>query len=318
MGVTSLHGAIDLDELSGLLDRWVTEGVVDAAQAERMHRDLRGLEPTARRGSVAVEALGYLGGAIVLAGSMLITAWYWGDLTSGGRLGIVAGTTVALLLAGLVVPWRTSAAGRRLRGVLWLAATAALSGALGLLAGDVLDLRPRTALVVVCVGAAAFAGALWWVARSAVQQLAMMVTLAAAAAAVLLRADIAADLPGLGVWGVGVAWAVLGWAGLLAPRRLALALGTAMAIVGAMMTSGSDAGQVLVLVTVAAGVVTAIALSDLTVLAVAAVGALVNIPAAMTRWFPDSLAGAFVLVAVGLALVGVALGILRRERHGAS
>jgi uncharacterized membrane protein len=307
---------LDGVEVAGLVDQWVAEGLIDTAQAQRMHRGLEELERDgehhARRGSVAVEALGYMGGAIVVAGSVLATARYWGSLTDGWRLALVVGTAVALLVGGAVVPSRPGTAGQRLRGVLWLSSTAAAGAALTVWASELLGLHARTTLLVVGLGMAAYAAGLWWVEHSAVQQLAMMATLGLAAAAAIHRADLSADLPGVGVWAVGVSWALLGQAGVLVPRQLAVGAGTAMAIGGAMATTGSDAGVVLTLVTVAAAVGAAIALRDLVVLAIAAAGALVNIPAAMTRWFPDSVAGPVVLIAVGLVLVGVALSILQR------
>jgi hypothetical protein len=196
----------------------------------------------------------------------------------------------------------------------WLGSTAATAGSLALVASDVLGLAERDQFLLVSAGTAAYAGSLWLGNRSVAQQAAMMAALAVTAAALLHRADASPDLPGVGVWAVSLTWAVLGWRHLLEPARTALALGTAGAIFGAMLTQGSDAGTGLAVATVTGAVTCAILLQDLVVLGVAALGALLTVPVAMGRWFPDSLAAALALVVVGLALVATAVWIARRRR----
>jgi hypothetical protein len=308
----------DSAALAALLQRWTAAGLIDAQLAERMRADVAGPDdmggPAGRRRAVAVEALAYLGSAVVVVGAALIAAEYWSDLATGARFVVVAGTSVVLLLAGALVPGHTGAAWARLRAVLFLASTAAFAGALAVLADDVLGLPHDHSLVVVAAVSAAHAAALWLVTRSPAQQVGLMVAGAVTAAALINRGGGDPDLPGLGVWGVGVAWAVLAWTGVLRPRRLGLAAGTATAIFGAMTTAGSDLGLALDLATVGAAVALAILAQDLVVLGIAALGVVLNVPAAMQRWFPDSLSAAFALVVGGLSLVGVAVWIARAGR----
>ena len=101
---------VDVGEITELVDRWAAKGLIDQTQAQRMRADLAVLPRLGgpgtphRAGSVVVEALGYLGGVIMGVGALLIAAQYWGDLGTGWRLGIVAGTAAVLLLAGLLTP----------------------------------------------------------------------------------------------------------------------------------------------------------------------------------------------------------------------
>lgn len=307
--------------LSVLLRRWQDDGIITPEQAAVMATSTGGAvsldtgEPTVvpRRGSLVVEALGYLGGAIVVAAAMLIAGWYWEDLATGWRLTLVGGATMALLGAGAVVPQDGDEAGERLRAVLWFGSTGACAGFLAVLAVDALHLDGEDAFLLIASGTAAYAFVPWFASRAMLQQAALMVSLAVAAAAAVNELDVTADTPGLGAWGVGVVWALLGWGGIVAHSPLALVYGSATAIIGAMFTAGSDAGTVLTLVTVVAVVGAAMALRDLLLLGVGTLGLLFNVPSAITRWFPDTLAAAYGLLVMGLALVLVAIWIARRR-----
>lgn len=309
--------------LSELLDRWVADGVITPEQAGRMLRtpgiratgDVRVDAGRPQHGSLVVEALGYLGGVIVVVASMLVAARYWGDLATAWRLTVLGSAACALLVAGAVVPGRLAGVGDRLRSALWLASTAAGVGFLAVLAADGLGLDGDDATLLVASGVSAYALGLWLRRPSPVQQVAMMAAFAFAASALLARTGVD-DLPGLGAWAVGLAWALLGRAGVMTPGRLAVALGSATAIVGAMLTAGSDAGTVLTLVTVTAVVAAATALRDLALLGVGTLGLLVNLPGAITRWFPDSLAAPYALLVMGALLVVLAVRIARRPPAG--
>jgi hypothetical protein len=312
--------AASTERFDSLVDHWVGEGLITAAQADRMHAEVATLEPTggaermfgpARGASLLGEALGYLGGSIVLVGSVLIGSWYWDDLATASRLGVLVGAALLLLSSGAVVPASMGAAGTRLRSVLWLISTGAGAGALGVLAADVLKTSDANSFLFVAGGTAAYTTALWVIGRSFLQQVAMVLAVALTTVAAINRADLSENLPGVGAWAVGVAWAVLGWLEFARPGRAALALGSVLALIGAMTTAGTDAGMTLTLVTVVLIVVAAVLLRDLLLLAVGTVGALVNTPAGMTHWFPDSIAAAFGLVAVGVTLLGTAVWITR-------
>jgi hypothetical protein len=307
--------------LSVLLDRWVADQIITPEQAARMagtdefrvYADVNEHLGRVQRSSLVVEALGYLGGAIVVAASMLIAARYWSDLASAWRLAVLGSAALTLLVCGAAAPARLADVGDRLRAVLWLGSTAACAGFLAVLAVDFLDLHGNDITLLVATGTAAYAVGLWLSSSTLVQQLAMMVALAVTASAAVAQADVSDDVPGLGTWAVGLIWALLGWGGVLKPARFGLALGSAMAIFGAMLTAASDAGTVLTLVTVIAVVGAAMAFRDLLLLAVGTLGLLMNLPMAITRWFPDSLAAPYALLVVGALLVVVAVWVARRR-----
>jgi hypothetical protein len=318
------HSPVPLSEaqVSGMIDEWVAHGIITPEQAARM-RESGGHEAPAggplvhpSRSSLAVEALGYLGGVIVAVATMLIAARYWGDVPNTVRLLVVGVAAAALLAGGFALPDRLGEVGVRLRAVLWLASTAAASGFLAVLGNDVLTMADADAVLLIAVGTTVFAAWLWSLHRVIAQQIAMMVGSMMVAAAAIADFVMSDALPGVGVWGVGVVWLLLGWGGLLRPRRVAVALGAAGAVVGAMITMSYDAGIVFAMMTAAAIVGAAMLFHDLVLLAVGAVEAVQILPAALTRWFPDSLAAPVALLGLGGMLLGAALWIARRRvRH---
>lgn len=313
-------------ELPALLEDWVSQQIITADQAARIRA--RGTAagtmvieatPPPRQASLAVEALGYLGGVIILVSTVLITAQYWADLETAARLTIVGVAALGLLGAGAFVPQRLGDVGERLRSVLWLMATGAAAGFVGVFGADVLDLSGTDLGLLVAGGSAAVATALWSVHRLPLQQVAMMVALMVTAA-VLIADQVPADdrtsesLPGLGVWAVAVVWFLLGWGGVLGPRQPVLVLAAIGAIVGTMTTVGADLGIVLALLTAVSLVAVAVLFRDLYLLAIGAVGCLQALPVAVSEWFPDTALVPYVLLVLGLVLVAAAIWTARHRR----
>lgn len=319
--------------LPQLIDRWVTDGLITSAQADRMRADLGLTEPLPvtkpsaegrRPTSLVVEALAYLGGVIVLIAAGLIAGRYWHALTDGARLGIVGGAAVALLLAGFGIPEPRRPVTVRLRSVLWLLATAGAAAFFALFADLVLKLDGPAVGVVASAGAGVLAAVLWWRLPVLAQQTAFFVAMSLAASTTVAHLTNRSHLPGLAFWGVGVIWFVLGWRAVVTPRRPVLALAAAIALIGSLMTVSTDAGNVLAICTLVAVVVLAVVIRDLLLLGVGALGALNILPAVVTEWFPGRLAAPLVLLAVGALLVVAAVYVAKgrgshdeRSGHGA-
>ncbi|HEU5036688.1 MAG TPA: DUF2157 domain-containing protein [Nocardioides sp.] len=308
----------DVVPLSVLVEGWVRDGVISPEQAARMTSptSLAAVTPPREGVPVVAEALAYVGGAVVVAGSSLLTAYYWGDLDAGWRFLILAVVTALLVGLGAAVPRRLGDAGRRLRGVLWLAATAACAGATAVLVASVAPDRfgSDTEAVLVAATTTALAAVLWTLHRFLLQQLALLVSAAVLVGTGIDWSGLPVE-PGVGVWLLGVTWAVLGVLRVIAPTEVPLVLGSAVAIFGSMTTGDSDAGMVFILVTIAAVVVAAIARHDLALLGLGALATVVNLPAAMSRWFAGSVPAATALVVVGALLVVLAVWITRRGRE---
>lgn len=168
-------------DLAARLERWVDRGLITPDQAERIRDDERA-NPAQRHGpSLVAEALGYVGGVLVLVAAATITGRFWSDLGTGGRLVVAFVAAAVLLAAGAAAPARLGRASGRLRSVTWLLSAAVLGGALALVGDDVLD-APGDLVVFGSAGlTAVYAGVLWYVHRWLLQQVALVAALAMAA-----------------------------------------------------------------------------------------------------------------------------------------
>lgn len=306
------------------LDDWVGAGLIAPDQADRIRayevaRPDRlprlAVVPTPAEPagtSLVVEALGYVGGVIMLVGAGILVGLFWGDIPVALRLVLGAATALALFAAGLAVPDRLGEAAGRLRSLLWVLAVAATAAFLTVLSTDVLDRYDEDALIVVFPATALVAAALWWMRRTWLQQLALLVALVMSATAVGVQVAESDSAPGISVWVLAVAWTAVAWTGRLQPRATGLAFGGVAAVFGAM-TTGSQLGIVLGLATALAVLALALSERSLSLLAVAALGLLQAAPRAAFEWFPGRLSASLTLIVVGGLLVGAAVWVARHR-----
>ena len=85
-------------DVFALLEGWVSNGTITTEQAARMRVDIADVAPPSagvreavRGSSLVTEALGYLGGVIILVASGLVTSWFWADVSTLVRLGLAGG-----------------------------------------------------------------------------------------------------------------------------------------------------------------------------------------------------------------------------------
>ena len=140
------------------------------------------MTPTAPTGpSLVVEALGYLGGAIMIAGAGILVGQYWADIPGPLRLVLTGATAIALIAGGVAVPERLGDAAGRLRSVVWALAVVTTASFFTTFAGEVLDRHDEQALIITGTCTALVGGVLWWRRRTWLQQLAFLLPLVMAA-----------------------------------------------------------------------------------------------------------------------------------------
>lgn len=304
-------------ELPAHLDRWVASGLLAPEQADCIlwsEQTSRGAGRSS--GSLATEALGYVGGVLVLVAALALLTDSWSDLPLGGRVVLGATATVLLLAAGAALPDRRSATGR-LRSMCWLLVVVALTGTIHLIGDEVLILSPAGGSVLAAAVAALAAGALWWAHSTVVQQavfVAATVTLAMTTTAALPQAG--AELTGLAAWGTGAVWVVLGVGAAVPAARTAVVFGGLAVVLGGFLLIDASWGPVLAVLSAVAFVAGGVLLRDLRLLVVGSVATLVTGPSIVWRYFPDTLAAPFALLAIGMVLVAGALWTARRGGRG--
>ena len=314
----SMHQSSTSPPPVDVLQDWVEAGLIttEQSQAIRQHeaehhgaRTAVAVAPSPEVGpSLVVEALGYLGGVVMLVGTGILAGTYWADLSVPLRLVLIGATALALVGAGFAVPDRLGDAAGRLRSVLWAIGVAATAGFLGVFSTEVLDRYDEHALVVIGPCTAVVAGILWWLRSTWLQQLALFVPLLLSAVGIAMElTSTSSSWGGAAVWAVAVGWTVLSWAGRLEPRVTGVAMGMLGAVFGAL-TMEAEVGIALGLATAVAAAVVALWERSLPWLGVAAIAMLWTMPRAADAWFPGRLSAALTLIVTGGALMGAASG----------
>jgi hypothetical protein len=315
-------------DLDDRLDAWLAAGLLTPAQAAAIRDHEVALAavrpdgpPSHRRGGGwrpwLAEVVGYVGAAFALGALALILDDLWDRLAVGGRLALAVLLTVLVIGAGAAVSPRSTAPLRRLGAVLWTAGVAGTAWSTALLADGVLDV-PEPWLPVVTAGAAlVVALVLLTLGGHAPVQLAALVATGVLAVALV---DLAAPLPpstttvGSLLIGLGAAWALAGAGGWLGPRRLAEVAGAGMALVGTQVLAAADTP----LPGLWLGLALAAGLAGLSVptgrphlLLVGAAGLFVSVPRLVFELFADTLGAPVTLLAVGLLLILLSVGLAR-------
>jgi len=228
MGTGSVSGsgtAAPVD-VSAAIERWLADAIITAEQATRMRADLPepapptgahggppAPTPRTSRAALVTEALGYLGGVIILVALSLVVGTVWDELSVGVRPTIVGVAALLLLVAGALIPSRLGATGTRLRSVLWFASSVAMAALLGLGASDWTEQANKGVVTLAAFGTALYSAVLWWAHRHPLQHVVVFVSLLLGVGTGVSMLPDANTLPGLAVWGIGAAWLALAGAG---------------------------------------------------------------------------------------------------------
>jgi hypothetical protein len=307
-----------MGELDQMLRRWEERGIITAAQAEDIRR-LESADQPEPRVPLIAEVLGYLGASLVVSAAIALTAQFWSDLDVAVRIGALIAVTALLLVAGSLVRNSSDPAGGRLASFLWLGAVAGAGFLADVVATDALDIDTGFSIAV-GIAMTSLAAVLWLVRKTAPQLIGLLAGIAFLTAGIsdVLGGD---DAFGILIWVVGVAGLVSARLNLISPERTAFALSSIAVLVGAQWAAVEFLSDVQGWA-LAMGLASALALQALSVawhslvlLGFGSVGVLVFLPQIVDEYFGDAIGGTAALLVTGVALLAVALVVVRlRDR----
>jgi hypothetical protein len=277
-------------------------------------------DPEPRPGALplVIEALGYLGAALAVLAGFIAARQLWPRIPASGELAFAAVAAIVLLAAGARLRTGDQPAFARLRSVLWLLSVCSFAAVAGLLTGrHFANLGPTAWPLVTEAVATAYAIAVWWRSRSALQHLAVFGGTAALLGTAVAQAWPSVVPGGIGaaLWALSLLWGVAVWRGRLVPRAAGYVAAAIGLLVGAQVAMGAAAGQVLAVVTVAGLLAAGVALRRVLLLGFGAVGALVILPQVASRYLPSKVGAAVAVLAVGVIMLGVALWLARTRQR---
>ena len=246
------------------LGRWRGAGLITPAESQAIAAFEEGRRVKAaaehpagrpRKIPAAAEAMGYLGGALVVIGMTLTATRYWAQFSVPTRLiltGVVAGV---LMVAGGLIHEAADPALARFRWFIWLASSAVTGVFFGVLGMQQIDLSPQATTLLTAAAISLQSGLLWWWRQRPIQQLVSLGALlvAAGAFAAVVFGEPATGPLGVALWIVGAGLVLAALRRLTPNFEYTEALGAAATVVGGIfIVNGWRGGGALFLAATAA------------------------------------------------------------------
>jgi hypothetical protein len=336
--------------LAAALQRLIEDGTLTREQAEAVSSTFRAdlqSRPADDHGlswtPVLAEVGGYVGAAFVVAAAVALLGPTWDNFSQAGRIAVLAGPGVLLLIAAAVVAGalgrsgfrpalgRTvegqagqgspgeqpaSAAIRRLIGALVLGGGGLLGGAAAVSSLDLGSDRwvPLVPLVVWAIGYALFRGIPLHLGTAAALTWSVFTVIDSG------HSD-RFPLAGLVLIVAGVGWAVLAQYRVIREQSLAIAVAGVMAFIGGEYAATSDyeaLGYVLLGLLAVTGLAAYVRTQELAALGVGAASLAVVVPQVVIDYTEGSLGAAGGLLVSGLSIVAVSVLAARLRRSSSS
>jgi hypothetical protein len=308
--------------LEAQLKDWQDAKLLTAKQAAEIaeyERRPSAPAPSEGRAAPVAEAIGYVGAAIAIAAVGILLGDRWGDLNFGGRLTIVTLLTVVVAEAAFVLRGNSREPIQRLVSVLAVGSLGGVAWLTAIVITEETAWQMRDVMLTVSLVVFAFAVPLYMVRRRAFPQLAAFVSLVVLSSVVFARPVFTGGVSwgAIMVWAVGVAWVLLALGGWHIPDELAIATGSAAALIGATTAAAGDGRAWLLwlgLATATALVWRGVAMDQTLMVGLGAIGVLIFVPQIVLWVFPEGSSAIVAMLVTGLLLVIFSVGIARGRR----
>jgi hypothetical protein len=276
-----------------------------------------------QRVSLLTEAVAYVGAVLLLTGGIAAVGRRWNEIDGWGRVGVLAGAAVLLLVTGILLRRAGEPAIQRLAGVVWFLSVACSGGAVGFATYDVYG--NTGAVTVLAVGAAAtvYAAPLWLARRRASQNAALFAGLVTAICGTIVTSAggpgaIPALAYALPLWGFGLGWSWLGWQRHVEPIWVTLPCGIILALIAPSLAVGEHGWVYAIgIATAAAAMAASVPLRNTPLLALGTLAMFGYVTSAVIRYFHQSLGVPAALAVTGaliLVLAVVSARLMRAAR----
>lgn len=296
------------------LRRWVEAGLIDAETAARIgeHESRKGGERVGR----GTEAVAYLGAVLVLVALAILTAEFWDRIEPWGRFAVSAIVTGVLIGVGWLLGRSTEPAVNRAQTFAWFLAVGAVALTAGVFFDGIVKTDAQDSFLWVSLISLVATIALWIARPSTLAIVAMAFAAWAATIAIISRFDTVPDWTfGLAFAGLGTAWFLLTWGGILRPTTASYAI-SAIGILFIAFPEGSHMPWPLLgLAGALALMALSVRLNQTVLLGFGVVGLFVYIPMTIFELFEESLGVPVALLITGVALLGVVVGTVRFRKE---
>lgn len=274
--------------------------------------------PAGSRSGLIAEGLAYVGAALALGAGFALFGELWDDLGAAARIMLSAFGTGILAGGAFVLRDRTEESLQRLATVLAALAVVGTAATIAIAMTELTSLEDGWIAVTAGLGALAVGIPVHLARESWPTTLAMGGALLTAVFGAQSLLDLfSGPLPaGITLTGLGLAWAVAGWAGQARPRSAFEVTGLLTGGVGVQLLTFEELTVVALLIglVVAAGAMAVGLSEDRTSPAVlGGLGITVFAPQLVFELFGETIGGPLALFVGGISLVTVAVTILRRK-----
>jgi hypothetical protein len=232
----------------------------------------------------------------------------------------VAGAAAFFLLAGILVRRVREPAIQRLVGVVWFLSAACVGAGAGAAAHDVSGTSGAATVLAAGVAVTVYAAALWLVRRRALQNAALfagLVITICGIIATVARPSGQLHLLGyaLALWGLGLAWAWLGWRQYVEPVWVTMPCGAILALYAPSLTVGSQGWVYAIgIATAAAAMAASVPLRNAPLLALGTLAMFGYVASVTVQYFHRSLGVPAALAIAGVLILGLAVVSARLMR----